>query len=387
MPEIHIITSPVGVFGVNARGEIEERSFFPRDLEVAAEALRSLQRGEMIPQVEEIVLNLKTKGFDTFLFEDRRLSEKVASRFDVRVGEIKGDVLVSEFRDSLPETSLDLGFVESIVDFRDWVRGVETSIVRTRLREASGRRDLQIVQGVLTMDDLDKNLNLFANRVREWYGLHFPELGDLVDRHETYLRLLVKFKHRSMFTPSSLEEFGFSEERALSIAAVAGNSVGAEVSEEDLAHIGSVAGITLNMYEIRDQLESYLDDLMRECAPNITSLVGSSVGARLLALAGGLEKLAKMPSSTIQVLGAETALFRSLKTGSPPPKHGVIFQSPLIHQAKRRRRGKIARALAGKLAIAARIDAFSDRDEGEFLRDKLEKRVEEIKGKSGSSYR
>ncbi len=107
--------------------------------------------------------------------------------------------------------------------------------------------------------------------------------------------------------------------------------------------------------------------MMKEVAPNIQGLVGSLLGARLISLAGGLDRMARLPSSTIQVLGAEKALFRSLKSNSLPPKHGVIFQFPEIHQSPKWQRGKIARALAGKLAITARVDAFH----GQYIADEL----------------
>jgi nucleolar protein 56 len=117
---------------------------------------------------------------------------------------------------------------------------------------------------------------------------------------------------------------------------------------------------------------------MDEIAPNTRTLVGSLLGARLIAIAGGLNNLAKMPASTVQVLGAEKALFRTLKTGARPPKHGLLFQHTLVHDANPWQRGKIARALAGKLAIAARTDAFSGKYIGYRLQLSLEKRVKEI---------
>jgi nucleolar protein 56 len=302
----------------------------------------------------------------------------VSSHLGVKVEVKKSAGIVSRFRARLAEIAVELGFVETPNAYNSWVREVTASIVRDQVRLSSARPDLQVVQVVLTLDDLDKSLNLYAGRVREWYGLYFPELGELVERHEPYLRLVLTFCDRSSFDVGSLEEIGFSEEKSKAIVGAASDSLGAELGEEDLEQIRSVSELALKMYTIRRNLESHIEILMRECAPNITVLVGSSIGARLLALAGGLDKLARMPASTIQVLGAESALFRSLKTGSPPPKHGVIFQSPLIHQASRWKRGKIARALAGKLAIAARIDAFSDRDNGEDLKREVERRVEEI---------
>jgi nucleolar protein 56 len=154
--------------------------------------------------------------------------------------------------------------------------------------------------------------------------------------------------------------------------------MGAELAEEDIDQIRAMCKNTLSLYNMRQKLETYLDSVMEEVAPNIRVLAGSLLGARLIALAGGLNNLAKMPASTIQLLGAEKALFRSLKTGARPPKHGIIFQHALIHEAKRWQRGKMARALAGKLAIAARTDAFSGKYAGDKLQTDLEKRISEI---------
>jgi len=130
---------------------------------------------------------------------------------------------------------------------------------------------------------------------------------------------------------------------------------------------------------LRRELTDYISTVMKEVAPNITALVGPLLGARLISLAGSLESLARLPASTIQVLGAEKALFRALRTGGKPPKHGVIFQYPDIHRSPRWQRGKIARALAAKLAIAAKVDAFTGRFIGDKLREELRRRIEEIK--------
>ena len=120
---------------------------------------------------------------------------------------------------------------------------------------------------------------------------------------------------------------------------------------------------------------------MKDVTPNMSSLIGPTLSAKLISIAGSLDHLAKMPASTLQVLGAEKALFRALKTGARPPKHGIIFQYAAIHQAPRWQRGKIARALSGKLSIAARIDAFKGEFRGEALKRGLEKRIDEIKEK------
>jgi nucleolar protein 56 len=186
---------------------------------------------------------------------------------------------------------------------------------------------------------------------------------------------------RENFRLEALLEADIPAAKAEAIVQMAETSMGADIAETDLAQIRTLSKDVLNLYELRKEMESYLDKTMEEVAPNTRALVGSLLGARLIAIAGSLRNLAMRPASTIQVLGAEKALFRSLKTGARPPKHGLIFQAALLHDAKRWQRGKIARALAGKLSIAARADAFGGNFIGERLNAALDKRITEIKEK------
>jgi nucleolar protein 56 len=137
----------------------------------------------------------------------------------------------------------------------------------------------------------------------------------------------------------------------------------------------------LELYGLREAAEKYTDKIMGEVAPNMTSVLGAVLSAKLISMAGGLENVAKMPSSTLQVLGAEKALFRTLKTGARPPKHGIIFQYAPIHQSPKWLRGKIARAVAGKLAIAARMDVYGGGDKGQVLKEALDKKIVDLKGR------
>ena len=162
------------------------------------------------------------------------------------------------------------------------------------------------------------------------------------------------------------------------LAKAAESSMGADIAELDLSQIQELAQNVLAFYELRKNMENYVDRIMEEMAPNVRTVAGALLGARLIAIAGSLQNLAMRPASTIQVLGAEKALFRSLKTGARPPKHGLIFQHTLLHDAKRWQRGKIARVIAGKLAIAARADAFGGNYIGERLKAEIIKRIEEI---------
>lgn len=151
------------------------------------------------------------------------------------------------------------------------------------------------------------------------------------------------------------------------------------MGDDDLEWMRVFCNQILDLFKLRDRAEKHLEDLMKDVAPNMSFLMGSTLSAKLISIAGSLNRLAMMPSSTLQVLGAEKALFRALKTGARPPKHGIIFQYAPIHQAPRWQRGKIARALSGKVSIAARIDAFKGEFRGEALKKELEKRIDEIK--------
>src|SRR5579885_1878190 len=154
-------------------------------------------------------------------------------------------------------------------------------------------------------------------------------------------------------------------------------SRGGQISDENLAIVQSIAKQILELFELRQSLEKHIESQMQIIAPNVSVILGSAVGARMLAKAGSLKKLASIPASTIQVLGAEKALFRALKTGAQPPKHGLLFQHPLVHAAPRWQRGKIARAIAAKAAIAARVDVFGA-GKNEMLFEKLNIRIGEI---------
>jgi nucleolar protein 56 len=243
----------------------------------------------------------------------------------------------------------------------------------------SGRRDRIIAQVINAVDEFDETLNIFASRIREWYGLHFPELGEIVEDNSSFLRLVSQVGLRESFTEEEVRRMGYSADTARKIAEKAASSSGAPISKEDFEPIRIMSEAVYQLYSLRNKLTGYIQRLMSETAPNLSGVAGAVLGARLIALAGDLERLAKFPSSTVQVLGAEKALFRAIRRGAKPPKHGVIFQDPLIHSAPRWQRGKIARAYAGKLSIAARVDFYGGEDVSGRLRSDFESRVKEIK--------
>jgi nucleolar protein 56 len=376
-----IVECVMGVFGFGEANELVEKMFFPKDPQEIAGRLGEIEAGKVVEEMVSVLEKLQGKGYTVFVFESSNIAQNAREELKIDVDVEKPSAAGELLRENLEKFAVELGFVKRAVELREWVHKVSMELTKARVRKAVEKRDLLVVQVIQTIDDLDKTLNLFMSRIREWYGLHFPELGRLIDKHETYARLIVKIGRKNDFTPEDLEREGLSKAKARQIVEVATASMGTNLNAGDMDQIQAMCKNTLELYDVRESLETYLGSVMGEIAPNTRELVGSLLGARLIALAGGLTNLAKSPASTVQVLGAEKALFRSLRTGTRPPKHGIIFQHPVIHEAKRWQRGKVARALAGKLTIAARIDAFSGKYAGDKLKVDLEKRIEEIKEK------
>jgi nucleolar protein 56 len=282
----------------------------------------------------------------------------------------------------MSEVAVESGFAANQQELDTWNRNVSMELSKLRIKGATGKRDLIVSQGIQTLDSLDQTVNLFMGRLREWYGIYFPEMDRLVEKHETYARLVVALGNRENFTVENLEAAGIPKERTELLAKAAESSMGADISDSDLLQVQELARNVSTFYELRKSTDEYVDRTMEEMAPNTRAVAGALLGARMISLAGGLQNLAMRPASTIQVLGAEKALFRSLKTGARPPKHGLIFQHTLLHDAKRWQRGKIARVIAGKLAIAARADAFGEGHYiGDALKDDINKRIDEIREK------
>ena len=376
-----IIECAFGILAFNEENKLIEKALFHKKPKKAAESLLKLEAGKMVEELADLINVLQKSGYDTFVFENASLADIVHEELGVNV-EISKPCKASELLHSNMENfAFETEFVKNADEFNRWMHDLSLETTKLKVKRAVEKKDLIVAQAIQTLDDLDKTINLFMNRIREWYGIHFPELDRLIDKHETYARLVYCFGSKDNFTIGKLEKEGISKSKAQQIVKAAETSMGADLTEEDLVQIQRLCKTVLELYRLRQTLEGYLEVTMENVAPNIKAIVGSLLGARLIALAGGLISLAKMPASTIQVLGAEKALFRSLKTGTRPPKHGIIFQHASLHEAKKWQRGKIARAIAGKLAIAARIDAFGLGYAGENLREKLQERIKEIQEK------
>lgn len=227
----------------------------------------------------------------------------------------------------------------------------------------SEKKDKVAVNVMGLLIDIDKIINLFSERLREWYGLHFPELNRNVRNHEMFCKIIKKYGHRDNIN-------GYKN--------ISKNSTGIDFSEVDVKAVVDFSKILIGIFKLKENLSKYMDHLLSEIMPNTKEVAGTLIAGRLLYNAGDLEKLARFPSSTIQLLGAEKALFRHLRGKGKLPKHGIIFLHPLVQKAPKKLRGKVARAVASKISIALKMDAFSEKREGKKIRKELEKRVEEI---------
>ena len=251
-----------------------------------------------------------------------------------------------------------------------------------RVREASEQLDLHISQSINALDEIDKILNTVGTRMREWYGLHFPELDNLLQNITTYANIVSKVGKREEITVEFLQTLEIPNNKIEIIQMTANRSKGGKITEENLLILQSLANEVISLAQIRKTLEDHIDTTMEMVSPNLKELLTATVGARLIAKAGSLKRLASLSSSTIQILGAEKALFRTLKTGANPPKHGLLFQHPVIHSAPKWQRGKLARAISSKAAIAARVDLYSRNPESSnALASKLNDRITEIQEK------
>ena len=278
-----------------------------------------------------------------------------------------------------PEILVDANFAQDENDAMQKLREFAISLSSSKVTEVSESPDLHIIQAINTLDETDKIINGISSRLREWYGLHFPELDNIIDSINGYAQIVLAGK-RENISDDVFVNAGFPDSKVQMLSLVKEKSRGGDITDENLQAVQGLAKNILELFDLRKNLEEQVEEQMEKNAPNITAVLGTTVGARILAKAGSLSKLATMPASTIQVLGAEKALFRSLKTGSNPPKHGLLFQHAVVHAAPRWQRGKIARAVAAKAAIASRVDVHGGGLNNTLL-EKLSIRVKEIETK------
>ena len=330
-----LVTKWFGVFLIDEKnGKIIDKRLMPKDPDLMAEKLAFMQRGSILE-------------------EEKELAGKIpkVSVSGSRLSELGRPI----FYDSSFLDPMSFGFTEDIM------HRAMLGLGKLRTSEPIPR-DRNLVHAIRGLDDLIESSNLLNERLHEWYGMHFPELSDIA-KDDNYARLIAEFGDRESII----------KELDLDIS-----SIGADLDEDSLIEIEGLARSIIGLYDRRAMMDLYIYSIASEVAPNMCTLIGAPLSARIISLAGGLERLSALPSSTVQLLGAEKAMFRHLRSGKRPPKHGVIYQHPDVHRSPYWQRGKIARALAGKVLIAAKIDANEGEFRGDVLKEAFETRVKEI---------
>jgi len=358
-----IVENMVGLFAYGEDGGRVASEIYPSDPKQIAATMREHREGLVSRHLASLVESLTSRGYTVFSSTNQRLLEAVGERLHVATE------LASEFPnpEDAADLALEFGLIASGDEFGALSHGVSTSLAHSDVHGALSSRESLLIPAVQLLGDMDTVINSLSGRMREWYGVHFPEMGARVKEHTDYARIILAFGDRGSITVKGLQEMSLKKRDAERIVEAAQGSMGAPFDEVDLEAVEGYTRGVLDLYQERDRLSEYISTLAEEIAPNVAKLAGPVLAAKLIDKAGGLKRMGMMPASTIQVLGAEKAMFRALKSNARPPKHGLIFQHPYVHGAPRDKRGSRARALAAKLAIAARADVFS----GEFIADDL----------------
>lgn len=340
----YVVQGLIGVFGFDEKGKLIDYVLFPRDAEAIA---RKFLEDKITVEEKNLIKRLSKKGYSKFF------STKKDENYEFDFENFGLKIFRNEFR----KITRKLGF--SDIELNQLLSEIGVELTRQRIKKSVGK-DRIVIQVVNAIDEIDKSLNIFVSRLREWYGLHFPELNRLVEKHEKFVKIVSEFGSRE-----NIKEKEFLE--------IKKESMGIELNERDEAILKEYATKIKELYKLRNHLEKYIDDILKEISPNLRELAGPLLAARLIALSGGLEKLAKKPSSTIQLIGAEKALFRFLRGRGKSPKYGLLFMHPLVQNAPLNKRGRVARILASKLSIAAKMDYYGKKD----ISKKLEKNMED----------
>jgi nucleolar protein 56 len=342
-----------------------------------AQSFRSIKSGSVPTELEGVIKELS--NFDYISVNDSDVNAFL------RAASLKSHMMTVQELDEIQNKKqillLRCGFARDEREAIRELRKFAIEISSSKVKEESQKLDLHVAQAINALDEIDQVINTLGARMREWYGLHFPELDNLLSSLTAYAEIVKRAGSRENVTEEILKTVGIEGRKVDIILSACTRSRGGDLTGENLEVLQRLADQIIILSTLRRTLVEQVEFMMKTVAPNIKELLTAPVGARVIAKAGSLSKLAILPASTIQVLGAEKALFRSLRTGANPPKHGLLFQHSLIHSAPKWQRGKIARALASKLAIVARIDLFRPGLIDSSVATRLNTRIAEIQEK------
>ena len=367
-----IIDTLIGIYATDDGGNFLNYINFLSDIQKSVDFYKSLNSEMLSEEYSNFLNELKNTGFDDFIFDNKKLKELTTQILGYTTSLEKYSLEFKNFRFNLSDQLTKIGITKTRDEILFFFKKVEEQLIKDKVSQFGSKGDVEVVQIIETLDILKKSISLFSSRLREWYGLHFPELTDkFIEDNILIAKLITILGKRDNYTYEKIDqEFSFKETKINLLQKLASSSMGADI---EIIIIKKYADEILSLDDFRQELEVHLDMLMEQVAPNLFALVGGLIGAKLIAKAGSLKKLAFMPASRIQLLGAEKALYRFLKTGEKRPKHGLIFQWNQIRGSKLHNRGKISRMISGKIGISAKVDYFG----GEFVADVLSMDVNE----------
>ncbi|KAG2148025.1 hypothetical protein DEU56DRAFT_783653 [Suillus clintonianus] len=329
----------------------------------AVEDLTAVQEGKLGKGLKKFLTEQvveKAKRKETLVVVDPKLAHSISKKLSIQVTSPSPEDHSDLWRGIRSQIAALLDGLDP-KDLATMSLGLSHSLSRFKLKFSPNKVDTMIVQAIALLDDLDKEINIYSMRVKEWYGWHFPEMGKIIVDNLAYAKVVRLMGFRTNAATTAFETI-LPEDLEAVLKAAAEISMGTEISDSDIQHIHALCDQVISITAYRAQLAEYLRNRMNAVAPNLTALVGDLVGARLISHAGSLLSLAKHPASTVQILGAEKALFRALKTKHDTPKYGLIYHASLIGQAPPKLKGKMARMVATKAALSIRVDALTDAD-------------------------
>ena len=361
--EFYITQCIAGFIAFDEDLQIEDYKLFNEE-EIVSNLLK-IEENEILNEEIELIngIKLDLEGGDKIIIETTKRKSQYKELENYGNIEVKTPNKGGEhLRNNIENVFEEIGFSKS----QDEIIQIYEKLAIHKIKKSSQEEDKLLIQAINSVDDIDESISKLVERIRDWYTIYFPEM-DTISNNETYIKLIAESENRE----DILENFNehFSEEIE--------ESTGADIEESDLAMLKSFAESIYSLQKSRKELENYIDSKMESIAPNLRDLLGSTLGAKLIAHIGSIKRLATYPASVIQIMGAEKAIFRHLKTGERPPKHGLIFQHPSVRGAKWWNRGKIARNLALKITLAVRKDVFSGEYDPSIAEDYL-KKVEQI---------
>lgn len=357
-----LATNIMGSFAFDKKGKILDKKLFPKDPEFIAERLSRVRKGEIIPEEEAILKNLISCGFKEVIWNKKGRKYK-----DIACIYIPDNIAVRKLQDEFRSLAVEFKWVVSQGEINELLSKVNILLAKGEIRKV--RKDEIIMHAIGVFDEITKEVNVLSSKLKEWYGLHFPEMSNLVKNDERYAEIVYKYGKRENIKESGVESY-------------ASSSAGMDFSDEDVKEVQGLARSVSELYATKKSIEKYIETACNRIIPNMSAVAGSILAARLLSLGGGLEKIAKLPSSTIQLLGSEKALFRHMrdKERFKAPKFGVLFGHEYVQKAPDEMRGKVARLVAAKISLAAKMDFFSKEDRGEELKKELEKDIRKVIG-------